>query len=117
MACVSLLLKRTAIPFSNNSVTHKYVIYLFNTFDSALIVKFVCELRRIYQQLLNIKCHMYDNDYLSQRYGPIKDCRSHFLFIIYSLYFTIIHHSEVESLTFPAFVKDRTMKRNNEYEN
>lgn len=43
IVCVSFLLKRIVILFSNNLVIDKYVIYFFKIFDSVLI-KNVCEL-------------------------------------------------------------------------
>lgn len=86
MTCISPLLKKTATPFSNKPVANKLMVSRLNSFNSAIFVKKkkkkVYEKLRIYQQLLNSKIHMCNNNFSPQR--NIVDT--------YLLYFTTIHH-------------------------
>lgn len=70
-----------------NQVTEKQVVSLFNTFDNVLMFENLCKIYvgRIYQQLHNSKCYIYENIFLLQRGWSIKKKIRSFWFIRFSI--------------------------------
>lgn len=90
------------------------MVSILNTFDSVLMVENVFEIQnseRIYQQLLNIRCNIYNNNFLTAK--RLTDQKS--LDPIFNLfYFLCISQLYIIGiLNFsksPALLKDETLK-------